>query len=263
MMTSEQDAAPRKSVGAMMSTGRRTMGRMVRAVATVVGVTMVAVALTPLPAVAAGDPFVQPTTTSAADEQLLATVSLQPGDVQPPAAILPYQSATTVRGQVSLNLCGAEFPSEALRAGRRQVGVYAGQSQVFSVEAILYRDDAAAAQALAELTRARKACPKGFVSTGVRGDALIKNHFNHVAKRYRRAVSGVERVAFDITQTTQDGRGGETLVIYQRRGPIVVGLYSMTPLPDNVVTTPIDGISGLANTLAQRLQAAPTSGVTI
>jgi hypothetical protein len=219
--------------------------------------------LSPLPAVGAVGSFVQPTMTSAADQQLLAAVGLQPSDVQPSAQIVPYRSGTQVRGQVSLDLCGAAFPSEALRTGRRQVGINLQQAQVLSVETILYRNDAAAKQAMTELARARKTCPKGYAPPRVAGEPPIKNHFNHVPSQYRAAVPGVQRAAFDITESTANGDSGEVLSIYQRRGRIIVGLYSGDPSADTAVATNIGGVPGLANTLAQRLQATQTPATAV
>ncbi len=203
----------------------------------------------------------QPVITSPANLQLLKNVSIQPDDLVPTAQIEPFQEATTVRGQVSLDLCGAAFASESLRIGRYQVGVYIGQEQALSVEAILYRDTASAKQALSELVHAKRVCPKSFVADGVAGQPPIEHHFNRVPRVFA-ATPGVQRVTLDITEMDQQGNRGVTLSLYQRRGSIIVAMYGSLPLP------PSDGsiassLAGLADTLAQRLLAAPQPAATV
>jgi hypothetical protein len=226
-----------------------------------VALTGTATALGPGGPVAADGAAPQPVVTSPANLQLLQRVSLQPDDLVPSAQIQPYQEATTVRGQVSLDLCGAAFASEALRIGRYQVGVFLGQEQALSVEAILYRDAASAKQALSELVRAKRLCPKSFVADGVVGQPPIEHHFNRVPRVFA-AVPGVQRVTLDITETDQQGNRGITLSLYQRRGSIIVAMYGSLPLP------PSDGsiagsLADLADTLGRRLLAAPQPSSTV
>ena len=118
---------------------------------------------------------------------------------------------------------------------------------------------AAAKQALAELLRAKKSCPTKRTADGVAGRPPIKHRFNRIPRGLK-AVPGVQRVTLDITESDAHGNGGTELNIYQRRGSIVVAVYGALPYANDYIAPGIGGMAGLANTLAQRLLAAPQPG---
>jgi hypothetical protein len=210
---------------------------------------------TAAPATADDVPFVQPTQTSTTDVAVLERASLQSADLRPPAVLEPYGAATIVRGQVSLDLCGATFPSESLRTGRLQVGAYVDDQQALSVEGILYRDDAAAKQAFAELERARSRCPSGYVTSRVAGVPPIKTKFRRVPRSYD-PVPGVQRIAFSETDTPRDGPPSDVVTVYQRVGRLVVGLYGVPGASGAYLAPDTGGLSGLARLLGERMLAA-------
>src|SRR5205807_5850622 len=55
------------------------------------------------------------------------------------------ENGDQVDGEVSLDLCSADFPSEYLRVARRQVAVSKGDQDELDTEALLYRDAEASA----------------------------------------------------------------------------------------------------------------------
>lgn len=80
------------------------------------------------------------------DADVLAAVSLTADDAAQSALFQPYDGGDQVVGQTSLDLCDADFPSEALRVGRNQVGIgRVTAAEWVSSEAILYPGPAQAA----------------------------------------------------------------------------------------------------------------------
>src|SRR5262245_11366724 len=110
---------------------------------------------------AAADAFVPPTETPVEERAYLDQV-VGAYQLDPRYETIIYPSGTIVNGQVTMDFCGAAFPSDQLRNGRVQVGIRDTEMSkgVASVEAVSYRDVAAAAQAMTELRAARAACPK-------------------------------------------------------------------------------------------------------
>ena len=135
-------------------------------------------------AAGADDGSVAPATTSAGDLATLTSVSIAPTDLAPGLKTLPYGGGTSVQGFVSLDLCKGPFPSEQLRTGRYQVAVVPQDStsiddQLVSVEALMYRDEAVATQAMTELAAAAKcarrqsSCSAAWPATHQRTGASI------------------------------------------------------------------------------------------
>ena len=146
--------------------------------------------------------------------------------------------------QVSLDLCGAPFPSEQLRTGRLQVGAYVQDAQAISVEGILYRDDAAAKEALAELEHAQATCPRGFTPSGVAGQPPVKTRFHRVPARFAPQPGG-HRVTQALTQSTNAGDATDLISVFQRRGPIVVALYGVADVTNSYVARDVGGLAAL------------------
>jgi hypothetical protein len=132
-------------------------------------------------------------------------------------------SGNQVFGQVTLDMCGADFRSEGLRVARHQVDFASKdhRSRV-STETVAYRAGGAAL-AMQEIRHARATCPKGFVGSHVAGTPLLKVRLASLPVR-----GGWEpgTIAMRITETDQAGKSGSGLVIYQRRGNILNGTYT-------------------------------------
>jgi hypothetical protein len=212
---------------------------------------------------AADDGAAEPSTTSTGDLATLTSVSIAPTDLAPGLKPLIYGAGTSVRGFVSLDLCKGPFPSEQLRTGRYQVAVVPDTSasiddQLFSVEALMYRDASSAAHAMTELATAAKACPSSeFVQSGVAGDPPTNWRFHRAPDTKWKKVPGVQRLAFDVTLTTQDGRSGRQHLIYQRDGRIIVAVYGIPGLIAGATPFPSKGEQRLVDAIAHRMASAP------
>jgi hypothetical protein len=220
--------------------------------------------------VAVADDAAQPSVTSADDLATLTAVSIQPTDLRTGFEILPYPAGTSVRGYVSLDVCGSDFPSEALRSGRSQVSVVPSDDPtfdqtIFATEAIMYQDDLAATQAMTELTAAAKNCPtssfvEGQACTCHVGDqAPAKWQFHPAPDRRWKKIPGAQRVAFDVTIADKQGNSTREDLIYQRHGRLIVAIYGAPA--DIAYTVPGHAKAEqlLASTIAQRLAATTTT----
>jgi hypothetical protein len=223
-----------------------------------------------MPAMATADDVAPPPVTSAADLATLNAVSIQPGDLRAGFEILPYPDGSSVQGFVSLDVCGAEFPSEALRTGRSQVSVVSNDEPTFSqtifaVEALMYRDDQASAQAMTELTTAATNCPtSSYVQspscTCHGGDDGAENwQFRSAPDRGWKRIPGTQRVAFDVVISDRQGNSIREHLIYQRHGRLVVAIYAS---PEEIAyTVPGRGRAEqrLVKTIAARLASTKTA----
>jgi hypothetical protein len=235
----------------------RVRARLARCVAGALTLVVVGVPASAAAVVAASEPL----TTPAAELDQLGSVSLAPSDLAPTLTILSYPGGTAVSGQVSLDLCGGSYASERSRTGRLQVAVVPAatpdvDAQLASVEAISYGDEPAALQAMLELATAAQNCPRSsFVPSAVRGMPPMNWHFNRAPDTTWKKVAGVQRLAFDVTLTDQEGRTGRQHLIYLRRGRVIVGIYGTARTLDKVAAPSLKGEPGLVNTIAKRLAA--------
>lgn len=219
---------------------------------------------------AVADGAVQPSVTSTEDLATLTAVSIQPSDLRAGFQTLPYPSGTSVHGYVSLDLCGADFPSEAKRTGRSQTSVVPSfdptfDGTIFATEAIMYPDDQTAVQAMTELTTAANNCPTSSFVMGPActchvGNQTPENWQFHPAPDLRwKKTPGTQRLAFDVTIADQKGHSTREDLIYQRHGRLVVAIYGNPA--DIAYTVPghAKAEQRLANAIAQRLAATTTA----
>jgi len=212
--------------------------------------------------VGAADTVDQPTETPPGEYAILSATTVQPADLAPSFAIAATPDSTTVKGAVTLDFCGAIFPSEELRTGRLQVGIRDSTTDksVASVEAVSYRDAAAATQALDELGRARRACPKGrYVESTVTGVPPTKWKFARAPDAKWDDVVGVRRQAYDVQLTEAQSRPFRAHLVYFQHGRFLIGLYGPAPNLEHIVAAGVDGEAGLAAALSDRLARLPTS----
>ena len=154
-------------------------------------------------------------------QQILAGLVVKQADVPAGLTVDTIPQGDQVAGQVSLDLCGANFPSEDLRVARLQVAVSnASGDGILSTEAVAYRDPAAASQALAELQAAKVHCPSTYVPSGVTGQPPILFKFGPTPSTGA-AVPGVEARVFDVTTRVQTGEVDRSLVAYLVRGRLL------------------------------------------
>jgi len=210
----------------------------------------------------AADNVDQPTETPPAELAVLSATTVQPDDLASPYEITQSPDGTTVKGAVTLDFCGAIFPSEDLRRGRLQVGIGNATTtqSVASVEAVSYRDAAAATQALDELSRARRACPKGrYVDSTVTGFPPSKWKFAPAPDAKWDDVVGVRRQAYDVQITEPQSRPIRAHLVYFQHGRYLIGLYGPAANLDHIAAPTLDGEAGLAAALSDRLAELPAS----
>lgn len=210
---------------------------------------------TPNPSPSASDPSLSDPTQAALND-----VSLQTSDITPGLVVAPIQGGTTVSGGPTFDLCGGSFPSEQLRTDRRQVAAYGadGTPLGLSTEAVLYGSEAEAAQAISEITAARKACPTGTpVSVGG-----IPTTYTFLPAPGPSDVPLVPADDRAIVHMTLDRPTGTThlLSVYQRVGRLVVGLYALGDGPGPFDQTSLDRAFTLAGHLADRMRASSLGG---
>jgi len=215
-----------------------------------------------VPSVAhAADAVEQPTETPPAEYALLSGATIQATDLAPEFEIAPNPDGTTVKGAVTLDFCGGLFPSEELRTGRLQVAIRSAATaqSVASVEAVTYRDAEAATQALDELSRAKRACPKGFVDSSVSGVSPLKWKFAPAPDAKWDDTDGVRRQAYDVLIQETKGRPVRVHLVYFQHGRYLIGLYGPPQYLERIVAADLDGEAGLASALSDRLAQLPAS----
>jgi hypothetical protein len=130
-----------------------------------------------------------------------------------------------VQGEVTLDLCGARFPSEALRTARAQV-VYkaAGTSLGVSNEVVGYRSGGAA-QALREVTNAADHCPRGPVGSATPGVTQVTYRLQRIHDA--RLLPGSLALAVHASGTVNGAHRSVTqVVVYQVRGNVLSAVYA-------------------------------------
>ena len=224
------------------------------------GAIVLVVALAATACGTSGPPKINSAPGTANDENsaALPRLSVHQADVPNTLSVVLYPDGDKVVNQVTLDLCDATYPSEALRIARRQTAVVdVDQNLVFSTEAVGYRSEAATAQAFTELRSAQTNCPTDFVPSQAAGGAALRTLFNPTPDRgWAAPPPGIERLVFDMLVVDEQGRGARTAAIYLRRGRILLGLYYYLlpnqPLPAIEGQTTVEGIT---NVFAARLGA--------
>ena len=129
----------------------------------------------------------------------------------------------------TLDLCNGTFPSEALRTARLQVAAFAANGNApLSTEAVLYRSAAAGAKAMAELREVAAKCPDKPVVSPV-GEPTVVTKFNAPPDTKWGNTPNVHRPAYDVTATNPTGQSSHSVVVYLRRGRVLMGIYFWRP----------------------------------
>ena len=192
------------------------------------------------------------------DIGMLEAVSLTPGDAADEALFEPYPNGTQVLGETSLDLCYGQFDSEELRVGRRQVGIgdAAGEAWVSS-EAILYSYPAEAAEAMAELQRARDSCPDSPVDPPRPGRDPLTWEFGDPPDAGWPEQDGIRRQAYAFAVTGPEGDERAGTATYLQRGRMILALYAT---PGNASTSTLRNSPDAARfveVMSRRLAAIP------
>ena len=138
----------------------------------------------------------------------------------------PVPSGDQVQGQVTLDLCGARFPSEDVRIARRQVvlmppGAGSSSPESISNEVVIY-SSGGAQQARGELMRAIASCPTGPVQGTVAGEGMQSYKISTLPKDGR-WLPGT--VAIRAVITSSSGQRADTVGIFQFRGDALSAVY--------------------------------------
>ena len=167
--------------------------------------------------------------------------------------LLPMSGGTTLNDP-SLDLCGAQYPSEKLRLERRQVvATKIGSAYTFlSTETVKYTSVAAAAGAQKELVKAMAACQinKGFNNTA---GAIVPYVFTEI-KNLPNGLVGEDSRLLVRAQIDIGANARQLLGFYQFNGDIFTGLYVMTAGETGFTDAQVATWLKVAVTMSQRLQ---------
>jgi hypothetical protein len=192
----------------------------------------------------------------------LDSVGLQPDDAATGYDYAPYQGGDQVRGQVSLDVCSQRFSSESLRVARHQVGIRDTKGKgVVSTEALLYRDPAAAAQAMGEIQQAVAACPSTPTKSAVAGAPALSYQVNAPPDEGWQRVAGVDRLAFDMTASDESGHTVRIVTIFLRRARLLLGIYLQQPEQASQALTNHPSVENLTSRFASEIAALPATDV--
>ncbi len=161
----------------------------------------------------------------------------------------------------TLDLCNGTFPSEKLRTARLQVAeVTSDDTAVLSTEAVLYKNDAAAAQAFAELQQVARACPHRPVASPTGGDTL-QTTFNAPPDKNWPATPTVSRLAYDFNSVGPGGDTSHFVTAYLRRGRALLGVYFEHPDGAQPAVRGRTTVPSIVQLFEKRLAALPNSVV--
>lgn len=187
------------------------------------------------------------------DSEIAGAVEVRPDD-------LPSKYGSTDRfgeigdlvdGYVTLDMCGADFPSEDLRTARHQVAYSARDGDSVSTETVAY-ESGGAQQAMRELRDAVANCPKGFVASNVAGQPASKARIDVLPVN---ADWQEDTLAMQMTWTARKQPSRSGVLIYQRRGDAFTAVYALAG-PDRSA-----GLAArLASLMSTRITAAVDGG---
>jgi hypothetical protein len=155
--------------------------------------------------------------------QTVAAVVLQPAQVAPDVTLKRLPGGNQVAGQVTLDLCGYTFHTEALRLARLQVAYTRSSIPVVSNEVVAYKSGGAAS-ALRELRTAIAHCPAGYVSSKVPGIGQLKNSITRVSAPG--TLPGTVAILDRITQKL-NGKTAQfdAVLVFQDRRDVLSAVY--------------------------------------
>jgi hypothetical protein len=155
---------------------------------------------------------------------------LQPAQVGKGYVTMARSDGKGVKSQVTMNLCGSDYPSEQFRTARLQVNyLKRGTALGISNEIVTYRAGAAA-QAMREAISHAAACPRTPIDSGVK--SLPKLTFRITRITDPRLLKGYLAVRIDLSGTVKGKRVAQTsYTVYQRLGNVLSGVYSFGASP--------------------------------
>lgn len=133
-----------------------------------------------------------------------------------------------VKTQVTLNLCGTDYPSETRRVTRLQTNyLHRNTTLGISNEVVTYRTGGAA-QAMREVVRHADSCPHRPIDPGVKGLPKLLFELSRVQDAH--LLKGYVAVRINASGTINGKRVSQvSYAVYQRRGDVLSGVYSFGP----------------------------------
>ncbi len=196
--------------------------------------------------------------TDPSDEVLLEAVSLTARDAAQDAVFELYPGGDEVFGQVSLDLCFGDFPSEELRSGRRQVSIVQERDGSWvSSEAILYPTPIDAEQAMGELEQAADECPPEPVAPPQAGREALLWEFHSAPDDDWPTVDDVRRQAYLFDVTTTDDATWTSTATYLQRGRMILALYATGPDSPEVTLRNAPSRARFVEVMSSRLARLP------
>jgi hypothetical protein len=188
----------------------------------------------------------------------LANLVVRQRDVPPGYLVLLLPGGDQAAGEVTLDLCDGTYPSEDLRTARLQViAVDGGANGALSTEAVRYGSEADTAQAFDEVRAVAAACEPKKVTDPQTGVVTTETVDGGADAGWKRT-DGVERLAYTVKRTGDDGSSDSTVVVYLRRGPLLLGLYFLQPEGEQMAVEGLTTIPGIVDLFEKRLLDPPT-----
>ena len=180
----------------------------------------------------------------AGPDALVGRIGLTAADLSGGATVRTLEGGDSFAGLITLDLCGAAFPSETHRIARHQVDVvppggrYTDTSGI-SNEVVAYDSAAHAAAALTEWRAAAAACPLG-AWRHMRVSDLPELRYDALSERPDPHLPAADNSRTTYTVTAHDsGDRGYGLLILQRHGTVLDAIYltSESPLTPAITAT--------------------------
>ncbi len=180
------------------------------------------------------------------DQALLARVGVAADDLGPGYTARLIEQGDQL-SQPTLDLCSHHFASEARRQARHQVAVSDSTGDpVMSTEAVLYRDQAGAAEAMAEMRGASSHCPKPWRIRTQGGLGPVRP-------------TGMDRVALSVEAPAAGQPPERAVVVLLRRGRLLLGLYFLQADGPQAQIDGTDSIPDTVGVFQARVAAVPAA----
>jgi hypothetical protein len=162
---------------------------------------------------------------AAAATPKVAQLILLANQVGPGYVMFQRSDGHGVKSQVTLNLCGTDYPSESRRLTRLQTNyLHRNTTLGISNEVVTYRPGGAA-QAMREVIQHAVTCPHHPVSSGLQG--VPKLLFEITRIKDARLLKGYLAVRIRASGTINGKHISDvSYAVYQRRGDVFSGVYS-------------------------------------
>jgi hypothetical protein len=156
----------------------------------------------------------------------LQRVLLRPSQVGRGYVLKVIPGGRSVQGQVTLDMCGFRFGSEDRRTERLQAVYVRRESKLaLSNEVVRYRPGGAE-DAMREVARAIRTCPRQPVPSAVRGVPSLSYRIALLSSAGKRLLRGAIVMRVTVSGTLGGKKTTETsFVVYQRSGDILSGIY--------------------------------------